>query len=93
LTRLKGTDWGSLDVLILDMPPGTGDIQLTICQDLELSGAISVTTPSRLAVEDAKKGIEMFTSLGVPTLAMVENMSYFDVRYHLTVLSLSPYMH
>ena len=70
------------------MPPGTGDIQLSVCQELELSGAISVTTPSRLAVEDAKKGIEMFTSLGVPTLAMVENMSYFDVRYPLITFSL-----
>jgi len=61
------------------MPPGTGDVQLTICQDLELSGAVSVTTPSKLAATDAAKGIEMFTSLGVPTLAIVENMSYFDV--------------
>lgn len=77
--RLKGTEWGELDVLVLDMPPGTGDVQLTICQDLELSGAVSVTTPSKLAATDAAKGIEMFTSLGVPTLAIVENMSYFDV--------------
>ncbi len=61
------------------MPPGTGDVQLTLCQDLELSGAVTVTTPSKLAATDAIKGIEMFTSLGVPTLAMVENMSYFDV--------------
>jgi Mrp family chromosome partitioning ATPase len=61
------------------MPPGTGDVQLTICQDLELSGAVSVTTPSKLAATDAAKGIEMFTSLGVRTLAIVENMSYFDV--------------
>jgi len=75
---LKGTEWGDLDVLVIDMPPGTGDVQLTICQDLELSGAVSVTTPSKLAAADAAKGIEMFTSLGVPTLAIVENMSYFD---------------
>lgn len=75
---LKGTEWGELDVLVLDMPPGTGDVQLTICQDLELSGAVSVTTPSKLAATDAAKGIEMFTSLGVRTLAIVENMSYFD---------------
>ena len=78
-SRLKGTEWGELDVLVLDMPPGTGDVQLTICQDLELSGAVSVTTPSKLAATDAAKGIEMFTSLGVKTLAIVENMSYFDV--------------
>ncbi len=64
---------------MIDMPPGTGDVQLTLCQDLELSGAVTVTTPSKLAATDAIKGIEMFTSLGVPTLAMVENMSYFDV--------------
>jgi len=75
---LKGTDWGDLDVLVLDLPPGTGDVQLTICQDLQLSGAVSVTTPSKLAVTDARKGIEMFTSLGVPTLAAVENMAYFE---------------
>jgi len=59
------------------MPPGTGDVQLTICQDLQLSGTISVSTPSKLAVADAVKGVEMFDSLGVPTLAVVENMAYF----------------
>jgi hypothetical protein len=74
---LKGTDWGNLDVLVIDLPPGTGDIQLAICQDLRLSGAVAVTTPSKLALSDAQKGIDMFTSLGVPTLAIVENMSYF----------------
>ena len=76
---LKGTDWGPLDVLVLDLPPGTGDVQLQVCQDLSLSGAIAVTTPSRLAVVDTRKGIEMFTSLGVPTLSVVQNMSYFEV--------------
>ena len=76
---LKGTDWGPLDVLILDLPPGTGDVQLQVCQDLSLSGAVAVTTPSKLAVEDTRKGIEMFTSLGVPTLSVVQNMSYFEV--------------
>lgn len=75
--RLKATDWGSLDVLILDLPPGTGDVQLAVLQTLQLSGAIAVTTPSSLAQEDTKKGIEMFTSLGVPTLAVVENMAHF----------------
>ena len=74
---LKGTDWGELDVLILDLPPGTGDVQLAVCQELALSGAVAVSTPSKLATEDTRKGIEMFTSLGVPTLAVVENMSYF----------------
>ena len=76
---LKGTDWGPLDVLVLDLPPGTGDVQLQVCQDLSLSGAVAVTTPSKLAVEDTRKGIEMFTSLGVPTLSVVQNMSYFEV--------------
>ena len=67
-----------MDVLILDLPPGTGDVQLTVCQDLNLSGAVAVTTPSKLAIADARKGIEMFSRLGVPTLALVENMSYFE---------------
>ena len=75
---LKGTEWGDLDVLVLDLPPGTGDVQLAVCQDLRLTGAIAVTTPSKLALSDAKKGIDMFTSLGVPTLAVVENMAYFE---------------
>jgi Mrp family chromosome partitioning ATPase len=74
---LKGTEWGDLDILVIDLPPGTGDIQLAICQDLRLSGAVAVTTPSKLALSDAQKGIDMFTSLGVPTIAIVENMSYF----------------
>ena len=74
---LKGTEWGDLDVLVLDLPPGTGDVQLAVCQDLRLNGAVAVTTPSKLALSDAKKGIDMFTSLGVPTLAVVENMAYF----------------
>mmetsp|Transcript_14407 Transcript_14407/g.20296 ORF Transcript_14407/g.20296 Transcript_14407/m.20296 type:complete len:618 (+) Transcript_14407:123-1976(+) len=75
---LKGTDWGDLDVMVLDLPPGTGDVQLEICQNLQLSGAVAVTTPSKMAATDARKGIEMFTSLGVQTLAAVENMAYFD---------------
>jgi len=77
--RLKATDWGPLDVLVLDLPPGTGDVQLGVLQTLQLSGAVAVTTPSRLATEDAKKGLQMFTSLGVPTLAVVENMAYLDL--------------
>jgi ATP-binding protein involved in chromosome partitioning len=80
IISLKGTDWGELDVLILDLPPGTGDVQLAVLQQLQLSGAIAVTTPSRLATTDTHKGIEMFTGLGVPTLSVVENMSYFEVR-------------
>ena len=80
-SRLKGTDWGDLDVLLLDLPPGTGDVQLAVLQELQLSGAVAVTTPSQLAVVDTRKGIQMFTSLGVPTLAVVENLSYFEVSY------------
>jgi len=75
---LKGTDWGELDVLILDLPPGTGDIQLQLLQDVQVSGAIAVTTPSKLAAVDTRKGMEMLTSLGVPTIAVVENMTYFE---------------
>jgi MinD superfamily P-loop ATPase len=80
LHSLKGTDWGDLDILLLDMPPGTGDVQLAVLQELQLSGAVAVSTPSKLAAADTRKGMEMFTSLGVPTLAVVENMAYFEVR-------------
>ncbi len=66
---------------MLDLPPGTGDVQLQILQDVQLSGAVAVTTPSKLATADTRKGIEMFTSLGVPTIAVVQNMSYFEVRF------------
>ena len=65
-------------MLILDLPPGTGDIQLTLCQDVELSGVVGVTTPCKLAVADARKGIQMFTTLGIPILALVDNMSFFE---------------
>jgi len=61
------------------MPPGTGDVQLTVCQEVDLSGAVGVTTPSKLAIADARKGIKMFSDLGIPTMAMVENMAYFEV--------------
>lgn len=77
---LKGTDWGDLDVLLLDFPPGTGDVQLTVCQQLNLSGAVIVTTPSTLAMVDAVKGVDMFQAMDVPTLALVENMAFFSVR-------------
>ncbi|GAX24389.1 hypothetical protein FisN_4Lh521 [Fistulifera solaris] len=75
---LKSTDWGDLDVLLLDLPPGTGDVQLAVLQQLQISGAVAVTTPSKLAISDTRKGIEMFTSLGVPTISVVENMSFFE---------------
>ena len=74
---LHGTNWGDLDVLVLDMPPGTGDVQLEACQSLSLSGAVAVSTPSSLAWADVEKGVAMFGDMGVPTLAVVENMAYF----------------
>jgi Mrp family chromosome partitioning ATPase len=74
---LKGTNWGELDVLVLDLPPGTGDIQLEVCQSLSLSGAVAISTPSALAWADVFKGVQMFGEMGVKTLALVENMSYF----------------
>ncbi|MBA2125731.1 ATPase [Hyphomicrobium methylovorum] len=78
---LRETDWagdaGDLDVLIIDMPPGTGDIQLTISQSVPLAGAVIVSTPQDLALIDARKGIAMFKRVEVPILGIVENMSYF----------------
>ncbi|KAL7482066.1 hypothetical protein ACHAW6_007754 [Cyclotella cf. meneghiniana] len=74
---LKGTNWGELDVLVLDLPPGTGDVQLEVCQSLSLSGAVAVSTPSTLAWADVLKGVQMFGDMGVMTLALVENMSFF----------------
>jgi ATP-binding protein involved in chromosome partitioning len=73
---LLQTAWGVLDVLIIDMPPGTGDIQLTLCQKVALSGAVIVTTPQDLALMDARKGIEMFAKVAVPTLGIIENMAW-----------------
>jgi ATP-binding protein involved in chromosome partitioning len=72
---LDQTEWGNLDVLLVDMPPGTGDIQLTLAQKAALSGAIIVTTPQDIALIDAWKGIEMFRKVQVPVLGVVENMS------------------
>lgn len=74
---LRETAWGDLDILIVDLPPGTGDIQLSLCQQTELSGAIIVSTPQDLALIDARKAIDMFRRLDVPLLGLVENMSYF----------------
>jgi ATP-binding protein involved in chromosome partitioning len=76
LTQLLGdTDWGDLDYLVIDMPPGTGDIQLTLAQRVPVAGAVIVTTPQDIALADARKGLKMFEKVNVPVLGIVENMS------------------
>jgi len=72
---LSDTVWSDLDYLVVDMPPGTGDIQLSLAQSVSVSGAVIVTTPQDVALLDARKGIEMFRKVGVPILGIVENMS------------------
>ena len=74
---LQQTRWSGVDYLIVDMPPGTGDIQLTLSQQVTVGGAVIVTTPQNIALSDARKGIEMFSKVKVPILGIVENMSYF----------------
>ena len=74
---LRDVDWGELDALVIDMPPGTGDVQLTMAQQVPLSGAIIVSTPQDLALIDARKGLNMFRRVDVPVLGIIENMSYF----------------
>jgi ATP-binding protein involved in chromosome partitioning len=74
---LREVDWGELDVLVVDMPPGTGDAQLTMAQQVPLSGAVVVSTPQDLALIDARRGVAMFQKVDVPILGIIENMSYF----------------
>ena len=74
---LRNVEWGDLDYLVLDLPPGTGDIQLTIVQTVALAGAIIVTTPQEVALIDARKAATMFEKVNVPVLGLIENMSYF----------------
>src|ERR1051325_9033865 len=73
---LRNVQWGDLDYLIIDLPPGTGDVQLSLMQTAPLSGAVVVTTPSEVSLEDARKAVNMFAQVRVPVLGMVENMSY-----------------
>lgn len=84
---LQQVAWGELDVLVLDLPPGTGDIQLTLVQTVALDGALIVTTPQEVAVIDARKAVSMFAKVNVPILGLIENMSYFEcdqgIRYNL----------
>ena len=74
---LREVEWGKLDVMVVDMPPGTGDAQLTIAQQVPLKGAVIVSTPQDLALIDARRGVSMFKRVNVPVLGIVENMSYF----------------
>ena len=74
---LTDVSWGELDYLVFDLPPGTGDIQLTIVQQIPLSGAVIVTTPQEMSLTDARRGMAMFQKVNVPILGVIENMSYF----------------
>jgi ATP-binding protein involved in chromosome partitioning len=73
---LRGVDWGDLEYLVIDLPPGTGDVQLTLIQTAPVTGAVVVTTPSDVSLEDARKAVHMFNQVKVPILGIVENMSY-----------------
>ncbi len=75
---LRDVAWGTLDILVVDMPPGTGDAQLTLAQNVPLKGAIIISTPQDLALIDARRGLAMFRKVNVPVLGIVENMSYFE---------------
>ncbi|MBR0971383.1 MULTISPECIES: Mrp/NBP35 family ATP-binding protein [Bradyrhizobium] len=75
---LRDVEWGQLDVLVVDMPPGTGDAQLTLAQNVPLKGAVIVSTPQDLSLIDARRGLAMFKKVNVPVLGIVENMSYFQ---------------
>lgn len=74
---LRQVDWAPLDYLIIDMPPGTGDTQLSIAQNIPVSGAVVVTTPQEIALIDARKGALMFRKVGIPVVGLVNNMAYY----------------
>lgn len=78
---LQDVDWGELDYLVIDLPPGTGDVQLSLSQVIPVTGAVIVATPQKVALEDAAKAIGMFRTVGVPLLGVVENMSYMTCTH------------
>ena len=85
---LSQTDWGELDFLIIDTPPGTGDVQLTLLQKIAVTATLIVTTPQKVSISDCRKGIEMIKKLDVPILGLIENMSWFEPsdtnkKYHI----------
>jgi ATP-binding protein involved in chromosome partitioning len=88
-TLVDQIEWGDLDVLLFDLPPGTGDIQLTLTQRIPLTGAVVVTTPQEIALADVRRSIQMFRKVNVDVLGIIENMSYFvppdmpEKRYHI----------
>lgn len=75
---LREVEWGELDYLVVDLPPGTSDAQLTLCQNVPLDGTVIITTPQDVALLDAKKGLQMFQKMQVPILGLIENMSFFE---------------
>jgi ATP-binding protein involved in chromosome partitioning len=81
---LHQVDWGQLDYLVIDLPPGTGDVPLSLAQSLPLTGAVVVCTPQEVAILDAVRAVSMFGRLKVPVLGLIENMSFFDVRAYLS---------
>jgi ATP-binding protein involved in chromosome partitioning len=74
---LGQVDWGTLDILVVDLPPGTGDIQLTLSQRVKVTGAVVVSTPQDIALIDARRAVKMFEKVEIPVLGVIENMSYF----------------
>ena len=77
---INDVDWGDLDFLIIDLPPGTGDIHLSLCQNLKVTGAVIVSTPQEISLIDVRKAINMFKKVNVPILGFVQNMSYLEIK-------------
>lgn len=77
---INDVDWGSLDYLIIDLPPGTGDIQLSLCQNLKISGAVIVSTPQEISLLDVRKAINMFKKVNIPIIGIIQNMSYLEIN-------------